>query len=95
MNGKRQQVAVFEKSLFQAGTITDDYILWAENRTCEVTAIRTAEYFDQVFMSFKSAFHLMDQLVAFHKTLGYLSRRHVTLQRNSKLHAKLKMAFGR
>jgi hypothetical protein len=85
---------MLEENPLETGAIADNDILRAENRTCEVTAIGTTEYFDEIFMTLENAIHLMDQLDAFHKTLGRISNRHVTPNTNSKLQAKTKTAFG-
>ena len=68
MYGKRQQVLVFKKNFLEADTVANNHISLAENRARKMTAIRAAEYLDQVFFTFKIARQLMNQLNAFHET---------------------------
>lgn len=67
MNGQRQELLMFEESFFQTEAVADDDILWAEDGPGKVAAIRTAENFDQVFGTFKSADKLMNQMDIQHK----------------------------
>jgi hypothetical protein len=75
MNGKGQQLTVFDKDFIQADAVTDNDIVRAENSACKVAAIRSAEDFDQALIALEVTHQLLHKLDVFQKTPGCYSRR--------------------
>lgn len=89
IDGKWQQVLMFEKCLFKIKTITDNNILRTEHRARKMTTIGATEHLDQKLIAFNVVHQLMNKLTVFHEISSCSTKRMRRTFEQSKLRANI------